>query len=135
MNQSNECQDEICDGTHCVIKHVIQSPDATTQILYNGFDADENQIGSDTLLLLQIDTKKKLIREWSDFSNLFHPEWEITKITNYNYYSKKPVGYNDSEIDFTTRASFNRYTGSFTSRLNKDKALYVYNCQPTSQLY
>ena len=102
---------------------------------YSGYNADENQIGSDTLLLLQIDTKKKLIREWSDFSNLFHPEWEITKITNYNYYSKKPVGYNDSEIDFTTRASFNRYTGSFTSRLNKDKASYVYNCQPTSQLY
>ena len=42
LNQRNECQDEICDGTHCMIKHVIQSPDATTQVLYNGFDADEN---------------------------------------------------------------------------------------------
>ena len=25
-----------------MIKYVIQSPDATTQVLYNGFDADEN---------------------------------------------------------------------------------------------
>ena len=89
----------------------------------------------DTLLLLQIDTKKKLIREWTDFASVFSPEWKITKITEYNYFSNKPVNFSENEIDFTTRASFNRYTGSYTSRTDKDYALYIYNCKPTSQLY
>ena len=84
-------------------------------------------------MLLQIDTDKKPMREWSEFSSIFHPEWKITKITDYNYYSKKPIDISDT--DFYTRASFNRWTGSYTSRVNGLIPIYTYNCEPTKQLY
>tara|TARA_B100000780_G_C20774502_1_gene307538 strand:+ start:51 stop:443 length:393 start_codon:yes stop_codon:yes gene_type:complete len=95
-------------------------------------DGTENR-NSNTLMLLQIDTNKKIMREWSDFTNIFHPEWKITKITDYNYYSNKPIDYID--LDFYTRASFNRWTGSYTSKISGENALYVYNCEPAKQLY
>ena len=73
------------------------------------------------------------MREWSEFSNIFQPEWEITKVTEYSYYSNKPI--NNTETDYLTRASFNRWTGSYTSRASKNGSLNIYNCEETNQLY
>ena len=100
---------------------------------YSQYSDTKENYNRNTLILLQIDTDKKLMREWSEFSSIFHPEWKITKITDYNYYSKEPL--QTINTDFSTRASFNRWTGSYTSRINKDSALYIYNCESTKQLY
>ena len=100
---------------------------------YFDFEKSIENIDAKIAELNNIDTDKKLMREWSEFSSIFHPEWKITKITDYNYYSKEPL--QTINTDFSTRASFNRWTGSYTSRINKDSALYIYNCESTKQLY
>ena len=55
---------------------------------YSQYSNTKENYNGNTLILLQIDTDKKLMREWSEFLSTLHLEWKITKIIDYNYYSK-----------------------------------------------
>ena len=83
-------------------------------------------------MLLKIDTDKKIITEFNAINANFFPKWEINRITDYVYWSDTIIGMNS---DGGTHASFNRWTGSYTSRVRTGNPIYTYNCEPTKQLY
>lgn len=92
----------------------------------------QEALNKNTFMLLKIDTDKKIITEFDELKTNFFPKWEINKITDYVYSSNFLIGINS---DIYTLASFNRWTGSYTSRVGKLNPRYTYNCEPTKQLY
>ena len=103
---------------------------------FNSVERGINEtLNQNTLMLLKIDTDKKIMTEFDELKTDFFHKWEINRITDYVYSSNFLIGINQDIQDAHTLASFNRWTGSYKSRVGGRYPSYTYNCEPTKQLY
>ena len=98
--------------------------------IYSRDSADVENFNNSDLMLIQIDTNKKEIHEYSDTMAEIYDKWKITKVTEYAYEADKRVDPNE-----TGDAHFNRWTGEFHSSGGSGSTFYKYSCEPTKKLY
>ena len=99
--------------------------------IYSRDGGEANYENSD-IMLIQIDTNKREIHEYSDTMSRISPKWKISKVTEFAYESNEVIDFNN---DGYTSAHFNRWTGEFISQTNIDSPFYKYSCEPTRKLY
>ena len=88
------------------------------------------------VMLLQIDTSKKEMREYSDTNRAFLFKWKITEINEYSYISNELTDDTNGTEDMWSSAAFNRWTGEYETEPNKKWGFSRYSCKPISkQLY
>ena len=95
-------------------------------------DGGETNYENSDIMLIQIDTNKREINEYSDTMSRISPKWKISKVTEFAYESNEVI---DFKNDGYTSAHFNRWTGEFISQTNIDSPFYKYSCEPTRKLY
>ena len=95
-------------------------------------EGGKNKYDNSDIMLIQIDTIKREIYEYSDTMSRISPKWKISKVTEFAYESNEVIDFNN---DGYTSAHFNRWTGEFISQTNIDSPFYKYSCEPTRKLY
>ena len=96
-------------------------------------EGGKNRYDNSDIMLIQIDTNKRELYEYSDTMSEMYPKWKISKVTEFAYESNEVLDSDNN--DSFTKAHFNRWTGEFISRTNIEDAFYKYSCEPTRKLY